>query len=150
MLPLEDEAAVVQLYADGFDALPRGDKILVLPAWPADWEASFTLRARGAFVVTASRRGGAVEFVEILSEAGAPCHLRNPWGDAEITLQRDGGATERGCGGLAADVVSESARGRPDLSGGHGISRDSACGRPPAATAWLLAGSVRSQVSCAA
>jgi hypothetical protein len=75
---------------------PAAEPLLRLfPAWPSEWDASFTLRARGAFVVTASRQAGSLEFVEILSEAGAPCHLRNPWGDAEITLQRDGGPAER-------------------------------------------------------
>ena len=67
----------------------------VFPAWPAEWEATFTLRARGAFVVTAAQKNGRVESVEILSEAGAPLRLHNPWGHAEITVVRDGGKPER-------------------------------------------------------
>ena len=35
-------------------------------------------------------RKGQVEFVELLSNAGAPCKLRNPWDAAAATLYRDG------------------------------------------------------------
>ena len=69
--------------------------IRLFAAWPQDWDATFTLRARGAFVVTASRQKGTVEWVEILSEAGAPLRLHNPWGEAEVTVSRSGGATEK-------------------------------------------------------
>jgi hypothetical protein len=62
-------------------------------AWPPEWEATFTLRARGALVVTASQKDGRVSSVEILSEVGAPCRLHNPWGEAEVLIQRDGTAT---------------------------------------------------------
>jgi len=69
--------------------------IRVFAAWPPEWDATFTLRARGAFVVTAAQKEGKAEFVEILSEAGAPCRLKNPWGEAEVMLTHDGGASER-------------------------------------------------------
>ena len=70
---------------------PAGDSVIRLfPAWPDDWDARFTLRARGGFVVTASRRGGQVESVELRSEAGAPVRLRNPWGAAAVTVTRNG------------------------------------------------------------
>lgn len=62
-------------------------------AWPAEWEATFTLRARGAFVVTASQKAGRVTSVEIVSEAGAPCRLHNPWGEAEVLVQCDSSPT---------------------------------------------------------
>ena len=39
--------------------VPGGDSIIRLfPAWPDEWDAQFTLRARGGFVVTASKRAG--------------------------------------------------------------------------------------------
>ena len=44
----------------------------------------FTLLARGAFLVSASMQGGPVEFVELESQAGAECRLRNPWDDAAM------------------------------------------------------------------
>jgi hypothetical protein len=81
--------------------VPGGDPVLRLfPAWPAEWEANFTLLARGAFVVTSSIRNGRVESVVLHSQAGAPCTLRNPWGDVEVQLQRGAGAPERVRGSL--------------------------------------------------
>jgi hypothetical protein len=70
---------------------PAGEPVIRLfAAWPADWDADFTLRARGAFVVRSSIRGGQVAFVELRSTAGAPARLRNPWGAAPVTLYRNG------------------------------------------------------------
>ncbi len=80
---------------------PAQEPILRLfAAWPPEWDASFTLRARGGFVVTAAHRAGKPEFVELVSEAGARCRLRNPWPDAEITLQRNGKPAEKLKGAL--------------------------------------------------
>jgi hypothetical protein len=80
---------------------PGEEPILhVFPACPTEWDVAFTLLARGAFLVTASRRGGRVEFVELESRAGASCQLRNPWGEADVTLHRDGRAAERLSGSL--------------------------------------------------
>ena len=77
---------------------PGEDPVLhVFPAWPADWNARFTLLGRGAFLVSASLQAGTVEYVEIQSQAGVECRLRNPFpGDA--ALHRDGkpGETLRG------------------------------------------------------
>jgi hypothetical protein len=73
---------------------PGADPVLRLfPAWPSDWNASFKLLARGAFVVSASWRGGRVEHLELESRAGARCVLRNPWRSA-VTLRRDGRPSE--------------------------------------------------------
>jgi hypothetical protein len=54
--------------------------ITVCPAWPKAWVAEFRLLARGAFLITAAVRDGAVEFVEVASRLGEMCRLRNPWG----------------------------------------------------------------------
>jgi hypothetical protein len=72
----------------------------VFAAWPAEWDAAFTLRARGSFVVTAAQKNGRAEFVEISSEAGATCRLHNPWPDAEVLLTRDGARPEKIRGAL--------------------------------------------------
>ena len=64
--------------------------IHLFPAWPKEWDAAFTLAARGAFLISSSMRKGQVEFVEVLSQAGVECRLRNPWGDTRITVYRDG------------------------------------------------------------
>jgi hypothetical protein len=68
---------------------PGGDPVIhVAPAWPKEWDADFTLLARGAFVVSASIEHGDVKFVEIRSQAGGECRLRNPWPSA--TIYRNG------------------------------------------------------------
>ncbi len=55
-------------------------EIRVFPNWPAERDARFTtLRAKGAFLVSAEQREGAVQWVELLSEKGAPLRMQNPW-----------------------------------------------------------------------
>ncbi len=74
---------------------PGGDPVIrVFPAWPKEWDASYTLLARGAFLVTSSIERGRIGFVELESQAGAECRLRNPWGESEVTLYRDGKKSE--------------------------------------------------------
>ena len=71
--------------------VPGGDPVIrVFPAWPDEWDATFTLRARGGFVVTASRKSGRTESVELRSEAGSIARVRNPWGSAAVSLYRNG------------------------------------------------------------
>ena len=70
---------------------PGGESIIrVFPAWPDEWDAHFTLRARGGFVVTAAKRAGRVESVQLRSEAGSVARVRNPWGTAAVTISRNG------------------------------------------------------------
>jgi hypothetical protein len=83
--------ALQQALLQSAPGTPGGDSaIRLFPAWPSDWDAQFTLRARGAFVVSASHTGGRIESVELRSEAGATCRLRNPWGTAAVTILRNG------------------------------------------------------------
>ena len=71
--------------------VPGGEPVIRLfPAWPDEWDARFTLRARGGFVVTAAKRSGRVESVELRSEAGSIARVRNPWGTAAVTVARNG------------------------------------------------------------
>jgi len=55
--------------------------IRIFPAIPTDWkEVSFkTLRAEGAFLVSAIRRDGLIQTVEIHAEKGGLCRLENPF-----------------------------------------------------------------------
>ncbi|MEI6646318.1 MAG: glycoside hydrolase family 95-like protein [bacterium] len=55
-----------------------GDRIRVFPAVPVEWkDAVFhDLRAEGAFLVSAERRGGKTHWVRIKSLAGEPCKVR--------------------------------------------------------------------------
>ncbi len=54
-----------------------GGRIRVFPTLPEEWpDAAFSgMRADGAFLVSATRRGGRTVFVEVKSEKGGPCHL---------------------------------------------------------------------------
>jgi hypothetical protein len=63
--------------------------------WPKEWDAKFTLLARGAFVVSAAEAAGKIGPVEIVSNAGSICRLENPWGGAAVTLTRDGKSAEK-------------------------------------------------------
>lgn len=67
----------------------RAPVIRVFPAWPSDWDAAFTLLTRGAFLVSSSIQAGRIEFVQVKSQAGGECRLRNPWHDVTVTLYRD-------------------------------------------------------------
>lgn len=69
--------------APGEDAVIR-----VFPAWPRSWDAKYKLLAKGGFLVSSSMTGGDVEYVEIESQLGGICRIRNPW-DTNITLYRN-------------------------------------------------------------
>ena len=72
----------------------QGEPVLQLfQTWPKDWDAEFLLVGRGAFV-SAAQKGGQVGPVEITSNAGAVCRVKNPWGEADVKLTRDGKAAE--------------------------------------------------------
>jgi alpha-L-fucosidase 2 len=67
----------------------------LFPAWPRDLDARFGgLRAVGAFLVSASLRGGVVEGAAIVSEKGRRCTLVNPWPGKPVAVIRDGRASE--------------------------------------------------------
>jgi alpha-L-fucosidase 2 len=63
-------------------------RLVVFPAVPASWnDVAFSgLRAEGAFVVSAQRRGGKTIRVEITAERGGQCRLRSPFGHEELVL----------------------------------------------------------------
>ncbi|OLB80109.1 MAG: Tat pathway signal sequence domain protein [Actinobacteria bacterium 13_2_20CM_2_71_6] len=88
-----------------------GDVIRVFPAVPATWPDAtlHNFRTQGAFLLSASRRAGATQWIRIASEAGARCVVRTgitgpltvrlrsgrephwrllPGGDIEIDLRR--------------------------------------------------------------
>ena len=65
--------------------------IRCFPCWPKDQNARFgTLRARGAFLVSAELQSGEVSYVKIHSEKGRPCTLVNPWPGKAVDVYRDG------------------------------------------------------------
>lgn len=70
---------------------PGGNPVIrVFPAWPENWEASFSLLGRGNFLITSSIKNNSVEFVEIKSLSGLPCEIMNPWNGKEVSLFVDG------------------------------------------------------------
>lgn len=95
--------------------------ISVFPAWPMAWDASFSLLARGGFIVTSAVVDGEVAFVEIDSRTGETCRLRNPWG-------RPCQVSDDGCGSwvLSDEVLcfytARGARYRIVRAGGSGPS----------------------------
>jgi len=89
------EALQMALLQSNPPSAGREPVLRLFPAWPKEWDASFKLAARGAFIVRAAVKGGDVGRITIQSQAGALCRLRNPWGaGAAVTLRRDGGAAE--------------------------------------------------------
>jgi hypothetical protein len=91
------------------------------PAWPIEWDAEFTLSARGGFAITAALRAGQVTRLSLLSKAGARCQLRNPFA-GPVRLVRDGRPAEALAGALltfgtrtgeqiAIEPLAESAKG---------------------------------------
>jgi alpha-L-fucosidase 2 len=57
------------------------------PCWPRDQDARFgTLRAVGAFLVSAELKNGVVGGVKIISEKGADCTVQNPWPGKKVTI----------------------------------------------------------------
>jgi len=62
--------------------------IRVFPAWPKDWDAAFTLLARGNVLVTSSMKNGQIEFIALTPHIGGKCRVRNPWPNQEASLFR--------------------------------------------------------------
>ena len=74
--------------------------IRVFPAWPREWEASFKLAARRGFLVSSSMKKGNLKFVEIFSQLGGECRIRNPWQGVAVRLHRNGTEAEKLSGNL--------------------------------------------------
>jgi hypothetical protein len=84
-------------------AAPGGTPIIrVFPAWPKDMDASFTLRAKGDFLVTSLMKSGKVDFIEVTSQRGGTCTLRNFWGKQSVDLYRNSKKGET----LSAELLS--------------------------------------------
>ena len=76
-------------------ASPGGTPVIrVFPAWPKDMDAGFTLRAKGDFLVTSMMKSGNVNFIEVTSQRGGSCSLRNYWGKQGIDLYRNNQKSE--------------------------------------------------------
>jgi hypothetical protein len=76
------------------DSTTNDEPISLFNAWPRDWDAGFSLAARGGFVVSSAQQNGRVPLVEIVSQIGGPVRLSNPWGAEPVTLHRNGRKAE--------------------------------------------------------
>ena len=84
-------------------ASPGGTPVIrVFSAWPDDMDASFSLRAKGDFLVTSLMKAGKVDFIELTSQRGGPCTLRNYWGKQSVDLYRNNVKSET----LFADLLT--------------------------------------------
>lgn len=67
----------------------------IFPVWPKNKNASFsTLRTNGAFLVSSELKDGEVSFVNITSEKGKTCNIKNPWPGRKIRVIRNGKESE--------------------------------------------------------
>ncbi len=68
---------------------PGGEAVIRLfPAWPREWDAHFELLCRGGFLVRSAMEDGKVPFVEVTSQLGGECRLRNPWPGKRVAVHR--------------------------------------------------------------
>jgi len=69
--------------------------IHVFPCWPPEKPARFVnLRAKGAFLVSASSEGGTIREATIHSECGNPAAVRSPWPSTDILCTTTGETVE--------------------------------------------------------
>lgn len=67
-----------------------GDPVIrVFPAWPTAWDAKYKLLAKDGFLVSSSMKSGDIQYVEIQSQLGGICRIRNPW-NSNVVLYRNG------------------------------------------------------------
>lgn len=64
------------------------DTLRLFPNWPDQGTAQFTsLRAMGAFLVSAEKRDGQVTFFEVLSEKGGVLKVYTPWNKGALVVK---------------------------------------------------------------
>lgn len=82
--------------------------INLYPNWDKNKDASFsTLRAVGAFLISSELTKGEVKQVDVLSEKGTPCKVKNPWGKSKVQVVRNGKSAETLEGDLLSFKTSE-------------------------------------------
>ena len=93
--------------------------IRFFPCWPKDQCARFgTLRAKGAFLVSAEIKDGIVSGVKVISEKGGDCTIQNPWPDKTVRVIRYGKPAETATGPrfTLKSTVAESIELKPEVS----------------------------------
>ncbi|MGE5613816.1 MAG: CBM35 domain-containing protein [Bacillota bacterium] len=83
-------AAIQEALNQSLSPTPTGDPVIrVFPAWPTAWDAKYKLHAKDGFVVSSSMKSGDIQYVEIDSQLGEVCRIRNPW-NSNVVLYRNG------------------------------------------------------------
>jgi len=83
-------AALQEALNQSLSPTPVGDPVIrVFPAWPRAWDAKYKLHAKDGFIVSSSMESGDIQYVEIESQLGEVCRIRNPW-DSNVVLYRNG------------------------------------------------------------
>ncbi len=83
-------AAVLEMLLQSWNGIIR-----VFPAVPHLWRDAYfrDLRAEGAFLVTSRLADGKVTFIDIVSEVGETCRVRNPWSSRASVIGVSDGKT---------------------------------------------------------
>lgn len=109
--------------------------VRIFPNWNKTKDASFNqLRAYGAFLVSSRLERGEIKYVKLLSEAGRPCLIENPWPGHAVQLLRNGRKAERLTGSTFSFPTGRGERlemvkiftHKPHLliiTGGHGFKK---------------------------
>lgn len=64
------------------------DLVRLFPVWPLNMDASFhNIRVEGAFLVSATLKGGEVGDVVVRSEKGRDLNMENPWGERAVVVK---------------------------------------------------------------
>jgi hypothetical protein len=66
------------------------EPVQVFAGWPKDWDAAFTLLARGGFLVSSAQQNGSIPLIEVVSQYGGELRLVNPWDGGAVTIYRGG------------------------------------------------------------
>ena len=83
-------AALQDALNQSLSPTPVGDPVIrVFPAWPTAWDAKYKLLAKDGFLVSSSMKSGDIQYVEIESQLGGVCRIRNPW-NTNVVLYRNG------------------------------------------------------------
>jgi alpha-L-fucosidase 2 len=81
----------------------HGGVLRIFPVWPKDKDARFyNIRTHGAFLVSSEQKNGQVMYVDIVSEKGKTCTVKNPWPGNKVRLMRNGKQSEM----LEGEVIS--------------------------------------------
>ncbi len=86
-----------------------GEEIRVFPAVPSEWQdvTIHNLRAEGAFLISAVRKGGVTEWIRVESLAGEPCRIRTDLPDPIHFVTGGNGEIHRDASGIVTVTLKK-------------------------------------------